>query len=96
MYEEFPLCIQRKVAKRAWGKDWPIYALLGLPNMSKDLEKEGLFDDGNLGRECQVQQFVFAHEIIIEQTCHEHGSKERNQDTDKGDLGGSTLPEGHV
>ena len=46
MYEEFPLCIQRKVAKRAWGKDWPIYALLGLPNMSKDLEKEGLFDDG--------------------------------------------------
>lgn len=40
MYEEFPLCIQRKVAKRAWGKDWPIYALLGLPNMSKDLEKK--------------------------------------------------------
>ena len=37
---------------------------------------------GNLGRECQVQQFVFAHEIIIEQTRHEYGSKERNQDTD--------------
>ena len=45
-YENYPLCIQRKVAKRAWGTDWPIYALLGLPNMSKDLEKEGLFDDG--------------------------------------------------
>lgn len=45
-YESYPLCIQRKVAKRAWGTDWPKYALLGLPNMSKDLEKEGLFDNG--------------------------------------------------
>lgn len=45
-YENFPLCIQRKVAKRAWGTDWPKYALLGLPNMSKDLEKEGLFENG--------------------------------------------------
>jgi glycosyltransferase involved in cell wall biosynthesis len=45
-YENYPLCIQRKVAKRAWGTDWPKYALLGLPNMSKDLEREGLFDDG--------------------------------------------------
>ena len=44
--ENYPLCIQRKVAKRAWGTDWPIYALLGLPNMSKDLEKEGLFNNG--------------------------------------------------
>lgn len=45
-YIEYPLCIQRKVAKRAWGTDWPKYALLGLPNMSKDLEREGLFDNG--------------------------------------------------
>lgn len=46
IYENFPLCIQRKVAHRAWGTDWPKYALLGLPNMSKDLEKEGIFKDG--------------------------------------------------
>lgn len=46
VYENFPLCIQRKVALRAWGTDWPKYALLGLPNMAKDLEKEGLFDNG--------------------------------------------------
>lgn len=46
VFESFPLCIQRKVAKRAWGTDWPKYALLGLPNMSKDLEKEGLFING--------------------------------------------------
>lgn len=45
-YENYPLCIQRKVANRAWSTDWPKYALLGLPNMSKDLEKEGLFDNG--------------------------------------------------
>ena len=45
-YENYPLCIQRKVAKRAWGTDWPKYALLGLPNMSRDLEREGLFNDG--------------------------------------------------
>lgn len=44
--ENFPLCIQRKVAFRAWGSDWPIYALLGLPNMSHDLEKEGLYENG--------------------------------------------------
>ena len=46
VYECFPLCIQRKLAKRAWGTDWPDYALLGLPNMSKDLEKAGIFNDG--------------------------------------------------
>lgn len=45
-YENYPLCIQRKVANRAWGPDWPQYALLGLPNMSRDLEREGLFDNG--------------------------------------------------
>lgn len=46
IYENYPLCIQRKVAHRAWGTDWPIYSLLGLPNMSLDLEKEGLFNNG--------------------------------------------------
>lgn len=46
VYENFPLCIQRKVAHRAWGTDWPKYALLGLPNMSKDLEKEGIYRNG--------------------------------------------------
>lgn len=46
VYENFPLCIQRKVAHRAWGTDWPKYALLGLPNMARDLEKEGIFRNG--------------------------------------------------
>ena len=46
IYVNYPLCIQRKVAHRAWGTDWPKYSLLGLPNMSRDLEKEGLFDNG--------------------------------------------------
>lgn len=46
MYESFPLCIQRKVAHRAWGTDWPKYALLGLPNMARDLEREGIFKNG--------------------------------------------------
>lgn len=46
VYESYPLCIQRKVAKRAWGTDWPKYALLGLPNMSRDLEREGIFENG--------------------------------------------------
>lgn len=46
MYENFPLCIQRKVAHRAWGTDWPKYALLGLPNMAKDLEHEEIFKNG--------------------------------------------------
>jgi hypothetical protein len=44
--ENYPLCIQRKVAKRAWSTDWPKYSLLGLPNLSKDLEAEGIYKDG--------------------------------------------------
>lgn len=65
MYECFPLCIQRKVAKRAWGKDWPIYALLGLPNMSKDLEREGLFKDGlNVWRK-KYNKFVLYCYILM-------------------------------
>ena len=27
-------------------------------------------------RECQVQQLVFVHEVLVEQTCHEHNGKE--------------------
>lgn len=65
VYECFPLCIQRKVAKRAWGTDWPKYALLGLPNMSKDLDKEGLFDDGmNVWRN-QYNNFVLYCYILM-------------------------------
>lgn len=44
--ENYPLCIQRKVVKRAWSTDWAKYALLGLPNMSKDLEAEGIYKNG--------------------------------------------------
>lgn len=42
----YPLCIQRKVAFRAWGPNWPIYGLLGTPNLVEDLEKENLFANG--------------------------------------------------
>lgn len=65
MYEGYPLCIQRKVAKRAWGTDWPIYALLGLPNMSRDLEKEGLFDNGlNVWREKYNKFALFCYILM--------------------------------
>ena len=64
-YENYPLCIQRKVANRAWGTDWPKYALLGLPNMSKDLEKEGLFYNGlNIWRE-KYNKFVLFCYILM-------------------------------
>ncbi|WP_455667566.1 glycosyltransferase family 2 protein [Phocaeicola sp.] len=65
MYECFPLCIQRKVAKRAWGTDWPKYALLGLPNMSKDLEREGLFDDGLNVWRMRYNKFVLYCYILM-------------------------------
>ncbi len=64
-YENYPLCIQRKVANRAWGTDWPKYALLGLPNMSKDLEQEGLFRDGlNIWR-TKYNKFVLFCYILM-------------------------------
>lgn len=64
-YENYPLCIQRKVAKRAWGTDWPKYALLGLPNMSKDLEREGLFNNGlNIWRS-KYNKFVLFCYILM-------------------------------
>ena len=44
--ENYPLCIQRKVVKRAWSTDWAKYSLLGLPNMSRDLEAAGIYRDG--------------------------------------------------
>lgn len=64
-YENYPLCIQRKVANRAWGTDWPKYALLGLPNMSKDLEHEGIFRDGlNIWRK-KYNKFVLFCYILM-------------------------------
>lgn len=64
-YENYPLCIQRKVAKRAWGTDWPKYALLGLPNMSRDLEREELFRDGlNIWRN-KYNKFVLFCYILM-------------------------------
>lgn len=64
-FENYPLCIQRKVANRAWGTNWPKYALLGLPNMSKDLEKEGIFKDGlNVWRQ-KYNKFVLFCYILM-------------------------------
>lgn len=64
-FENYPLCIQRKVAKRSWSSDWPKYALLGLPNMSRDLEIEGLFDDGiNVWRKKYNKFLLFCYILI--------------------------------
>ena len=65
VYESFPLCIQRKVAKRAWGTDWPIYALLGIPNMIKDLQREGLFVNGLQIWNDRYNDFVFYCYILM-------------------------------
>lgn len=46
LYISYPLCIQRKVANRSWSDKWPQYALLGIPNMVKDLENDKIFKDG--------------------------------------------------
>lgn len=46
IYLNFPLCIQRKPVTRTWGSDWPLYGLIGIPNMVKDLENDGLFENG--------------------------------------------------
>jgi len=46
LYISYPLCIQRKVANRSWSDKWPQYALLGIPNMAKDLERDKIFNDG--------------------------------------------------
>lgn len=46
LYISYPLCIQRKVANRSWSDKWAQYALLGIPNMIKDLESSEIFKDG--------------------------------------------------
>lgn len=65
IYDNYPLCIQRKVAKREWGTDWPKYALLGLPNMSRDLEKEGLFDNGFKVWQKKYNKFILFCYILL-------------------------------
>lgn len=65
MYEQYPVCIQRKVANRAWATDWPKYALLGLPNLSRDLETEGLFYNGFKIWQTKYNKFVLFCYILM-------------------------------
>lgn len=46
LYLNYPLCIQRKPILRTWMGDWPLYGLLGIPNMVKDFEREGYYTNG--------------------------------------------------
>lgn len=46
IYIPYPLCIQRKPLTRLWFCDWPLYGLIGIPNMVKDFERDGLYDNG--------------------------------------------------
>ena len=45
---------------------------------------------GDAGGECEVQPFVLAHIVVIDQTRHEHGCKERAGDTNDERRGKST------
>lgn len=42
LYCSYPLAIQRMPLKRAWLSKWPLYAEIGMPNLIRDLEKDGL------------------------------------------------------
>lgn len=41
-YSDFPLIIQRMPFQRAWLDKWALYALIGVPQLYRDLEKWGL------------------------------------------------------
>lgn len=46
IYINYPLCIQRKPITRTWSSDWPLYGLLGIPNMIIDFETKGFYENG--------------------------------------------------
>lgn len=46
IYINYPLCIQRKPITRTWSSDWPLYGLLGIPNMIIDFETKGFYKNG--------------------------------------------------
>ena len=46
LYINYPLCIQRKPITRTWSSDWPLYGLIGIPNMVKDFESSGFYENG--------------------------------------------------
>lgn len=46
VYLNYPLCIQRKPVTRTWGSDWPLYGLIGIPNMVIDFESKGIYENG--------------------------------------------------
>lgn len=46
IYINYPLCIQRKPICRTWMENWPLYGLIGIPNMVMDLEHDGFYKNG--------------------------------------------------
>jgi len=46
LYLNYPMCIQRKPFSRIWMDQWPLYSLIGTPNLMRDLEEENIFKDG--------------------------------------------------
>ena len=46
LYLNYPMCIQRKPFSRIWMNQWPLYSLIGTPNLMRDIEDEGIFING--------------------------------------------------
>ena len=42
IYCNYPMAIQRMPFHREWTSSWPLYGLIGMPNLLQDLEKDGL------------------------------------------------------
>jgi len=65
IYINFPLCIQRKPICRTWMKDWPLYGLIGIPNMVKDFERDGFYKNGYYNWYKKYNYFISYFYILI-------------------------------
>lgn len=88
LYLNYPLCIQRKPLTRIWMNAWPLYSLIGTPNMMKDFEKEEILTNGlkywedtinnNFINYCYTLLWASAYKKQYRSRCQEINSYQHN------------------
>lgn len=74
-YISCPLVFQRMPLKRAWYAKWPLYALVGMPNIMRQMDKEGITSRAEENWRNTTCSFIFYIKCLLAASSYKKENK---------------------